>query len=53
MGREARSWRDVGCHLANQFELRFAGLNQQSDDQIFQCDHANLKLHGKRPAIPP
>lgn len=45
MGCEARSWRDVGCHVAHQVEPRFAGLRKQGDDQILQRDHANLKLH--------
>ena len=31
MGCEARSWRDVGCHVAHQVEPRFAGLRQQGD----------------------
>ena len=39
------SRRDVGRHLANAFKLLFVGPCQQGDDQVFQCDHAHLKLH--------
>lgn len=42
---ETRSWRNVGRHLANHFELRFVGVRQQCDDQILECDDANLELH--------
>ena len=45
MGRKAGPRRDIGGHVANQFELPIGRLRQQRDEHVFERDHANLELH--------
>ena len=45
MRGEAVPRRNVGSHFANEVELPIGRFCQQSDDHVFERDHANLELH--------